>query len=116
MPSTSPKQARLMAACSHGAGYDSCPPAKVAKEFNQADKGGTMLSNKYAKGGDVRPANYAAGGPVLGKDSAFLKTDNEFTEASNAKSSDEDWGKGSGPDKLASRTGSKTETPVKPRK
>ncbi len=28
-----------MGACSHGAGYASCPPMKVAKEFNQADKG-----------------------------------------------------------------------------
>lgn len=43
MPSKSPAQARLMAACSHGANYDSCPPKKVAKEFNQADKGGKML-------------------------------------------------------------------------
>lgn len=38
MPSTSKKQKHLMAACAHGAGYSSCPPAKVAKEFNQADK------------------------------------------------------------------------------
>lgn len=28
-----------MGACSHGAGYVSCPPAKVSREFNQADKG-----------------------------------------------------------------------------
>lgn len=27
-----------MAACSHGAGYASCPPQKVSQEFNQADK------------------------------------------------------------------------------
>ncbi len=39
MPSKTPKQAKFMAACSHGAGYKSCPPAKVSKEFNQADKG-----------------------------------------------------------------------------
>ena len=38
MPSKSPEQARLMAACAHGADYESCPPKKVAKEFNQADK------------------------------------------------------------------------------
>ncbi len=37
MPSSSPKQARFMAACSHGAGYASCPPTKVSQEFNQAD-------------------------------------------------------------------------------
>jgi hypothetical protein len=45
MPSKSPKQARFMAACAHGAGYKSCPPAKVSKEFNQADKGGKMLKS-----------------------------------------------------------------------
>lgn len=39
MPSSTPKQANFMAACAHGAGYSSCPPAKVSKEFNQADKG-----------------------------------------------------------------------------
>lgn len=68
----------------------------------------------YAKGGDVRVANYAEGGPVLGKDSAFLKTPNEFTEAKNAKSTDEDWGK-SGKDSLAKRTGDKCLPAVKPR-
>jgi len=44
MPSKSPKQARFMAACSHGAGYSSCPPAKVSTEFNKADKGSGILS------------------------------------------------------------------------
>lgn len=44
MPSTSAKQARFMAACSHGAGYGSCPPAKVSKEFNAADRGTGILS------------------------------------------------------------------------
>jgi len=38
MPSKSTKQAKLMAACAHGAKYASCPSAKVAREFNQADK------------------------------------------------------------------------------
>lgn len=46
MPSKTKKQAKLMAACSHGAGYSSCPPAKVAKEFNQADKKSGILRNK----------------------------------------------------------------------
>lgn len=41
MPSKSKAQARLMGACAHGAGYDKCPPAKVAKEFNEADRGRT---------------------------------------------------------------------------
>ncbi len=48
MPSKTPKQARFMAACSHGAGYPSCPPSNVSKEFNNADKGGRMLA-KSAK-------------------------------------------------------------------
>ncbi len=39
MPSKTAKQARFMAACAHGAKYKSCPPAKVSKEFNKADKG-----------------------------------------------------------------------------
>lgn len=52
MPSKSPKQARLMAACAHGAGYDSCPPVKVATEFNQADKGSKLLSRAMKKRAD----------------------------------------------------------------
>lgn len=46
MPSKSPAQARLMAACAHGAGYEACPPQNVAKEFNQADKGTGILKRK----------------------------------------------------------------------
>ena len=47
MPSKSKPQARLMAACSHGANYKACPPIKVAKEFNNADKKtGILKSNK----------------------------------------------------------------------
>ena len=46
MPSKSKSQARLMAACSHGADYPSCPPKKVAKEFNQADKGTGILKTE----------------------------------------------------------------------
>lgn len=45
MPSTSNKQARFMAACSHNAGYSSCPPMKISQEFNKADKGTGILSN-----------------------------------------------------------------------
>ena len=44
MPSKSKPQARLMAACAHGATYKKCPPAKVAKEFNRADKGTGILA------------------------------------------------------------------------
>lgn len=46
MPSKTRKQARFMAACAHGAGYPNCPPMKVAKEFNQADKGTGILSKR----------------------------------------------------------------------
>lgn len=46
MPSKSKKQARFMAACAHGANYNSCPPDKVSKEFNQADKGTGILKGK----------------------------------------------------------------------
>lgn len=46
MPSRSLRQAKLMAACAHGAKYDSCPPAKVSKEFNQADKKTGILKGK----------------------------------------------------------------------
>jgi len=46
MPSKSPAQARLMAACAHGADYESCPPKKVAKDFNKADKGTGIMKKK----------------------------------------------------------------------
>lgn len=46
MPSSSPRQARFMADCAHGAGYSSCPPQTVAHEFNQADKGTGILKRK----------------------------------------------------------------------
>lgn len=46
MPSKTPKQARLMAACAHGAKYKQCPPTSVAREFNQADKGTKILRKK----------------------------------------------------------------------
>jgi len=54
MPSTSPAQARFMAACAHGAGYPSCPPQKVSTEFNQADAGSAMLSGAIPKKVPVR--------------------------------------------------------------
>ena len=44
MPSKSAAQARLMAACAHGAKYDKCPPTKVAKNYNRADKGTKRLA------------------------------------------------------------------------
>jgi hypothetical protein len=38
MPSKTAKQKRFMAACAHGADYASCPPKKVSREYNMADK------------------------------------------------------------------------------
>lgn len=49
MPSKTKKQAKLMAACSHGAGYASCPPKKVATEFNKADAKTGILKGKKKK-------------------------------------------------------------------
>jgi hypothetical protein len=49
MPSVSPKQGNLMAACAKGALYKRCPPLKVARDFNRADKGKGIL--KRAAGG-----------------------------------------------------------------
>jgi hypothetical protein len=49
VPSKTKPQAKLMAACSHDAGYKKCPPMKVAKEFNQADKKTGILRGKTSK-------------------------------------------------------------------
>ena len=52
MPSKTPKQARTMAAAAHNKPFAKKAgiPQSVAKEFNQADKGGPML-----KGGKTAP-------------------------------------------------------------
>lgn len=51
MPSKSPKQARLMAAAAHNPSFAKKVgvPAKVAKEFNQADKGTGILRKRRKK-------------------------------------------------------------------
>jgi hypothetical protein len=49
MPSKTRKQARMMAACSHGAGYESCPSKKVAKEYNEADQKSGILKKAMMK-------------------------------------------------------------------
>ena len=38
MPSKTKRQARFMAACSHGMKSEKCPPRKVSSEFNRADQ------------------------------------------------------------------------------
>lgn len=45
MPSTSGKQARFMAMCAHSPqhAYGKCPSHAVASEFNEADKGTSIL-------------------------------------------------------------------------
>lgn len=52
MPSKSPKQARLMAAAAHDPKFAKRVgvPVSVAREFNQADKGGAMLSKRRPRG------------------------------------------------------------------
>jgi hypothetical protein len=78
MPSTTPKEARLMAAVAHGWHMPGGggPSVKVAKEFNNADRGSTMLS----KGMKPVDAGYASGGPVLGRKREFLKEKVEFRD------------------------------------
>jgi len=51
MPSTSPAQARMMAAAAHNPAFAKKVgvPVKVAKEFNQHDKGSAMLSAALRK-------------------------------------------------------------------
>lgn len=68
MPSNTEPQARFFAACAHGAGYASCPPAKVSRDFNQADKGSALLSSamkhKHAAGGSISPLASLVGNPM----------------------------------------------------
>lgn len=89
MPSTTPKQARLMAAVAHGwhKPGGGGPPVSVAKDFNKADKGTPMLS----KGMKPANASYAAGGPVLGRVREFTKEEVEFRDPDEGDASaDED--------------------------
>jgi len=58
MPSKSQSQARLMAAAAHTPGGYGGVPQKVGREFNQADKGGKLLSNAEKH----RPARKAVKG------------------------------------------------------
>lgn len=49
MPSKSRKQAKFMAACSHGANYSSCPPQNISEEFNKADQAIGLLKAQRRK-------------------------------------------------------------------
>ena len=69
--STSPSQARLMAAAPHTKGGYGGVPQKVGKEFNQADKGGKLLSkamHKPDKAGRGRSSWNFWATPYSGKD------------------------------------------------
>lgn len=60
MPSSTPKQARTMAAAAHNPGFASKMgiPPKVAKEFNQADaKTGILRKKRKKQTGGVAPAS-----------------------------------------------------------
>lgn len=48
MPSVSPSQARLMAAAAHTKGGFGGVSQSVGRDFNQADKGGSMLKQAMA--------------------------------------------------------------------
>jgi hypothetical protein len=49
MPSKSESQARLMAAAAHTQGGFGGVPQSVGEDFNQADKGGKLLSHAMLK-------------------------------------------------------------------
>lgn len=82
-----------MAACSHGATYDKCPPAKVAHDFNQADKGTGIMSNKGYQG---KVESFAAGGAVLGRTKDFMKTPDRFRDSQFKKATEDNFGKAGG--------------------
>jgi hypothetical protein len=65
VPSVSPAQKRLMGAAAHNPAFAKKVgvPVKVAKEFNEADKG-----RKFEKGGDMKESK-----KMVGKELAFMK-------------------------------------------
>ena len=65
MPSTSPAQARLMAAAAHTPGGFGGVPQKVGKEFNEADTGTKMLS-QAAKDEAKKRKRYGGKGAASG--------------------------------------------------
>jgi hypothetical protein len=64
MPSKSKKQARTMAAAAHNPAFAKKVgiPSKVAKDFNQADKGSPLLSKAMVEN-TARKASRAPRGP-----------------------------------------------------
>jgi hypothetical protein len=84
--STSEKQARFMAACAHGADYDSCPPDKVSKEFNKADKGTKQLSNamKESHVSDGQMSNPGVAREILAMENDMVDIGFEESNGENA--------------------------------
>ena len=132
MPSTSPAQAKLMAAVAHGwhKPGGGGPPVSVAKEFNKADTGKSFFQggSTMSKSSGLHDASYAQGGSVLPRSRDFKKEPNEdFLKTKDRFRNDggpnrdptpeptEDvWGKGSS--KANPTSAQKVETPVKPRR
>ena len=89
--------------------------AGAVHEWDQASKGRNLPM--YSKGEGAKDAAYAKGGPVLGKESAFLKTPDRFTGEKNGplknNKTDENWEKGSS--KANPTPKDKSLKPVKPR-
>lgn len=102
MPSTSPAQKRLMAAVAHGwhKPGGGGPSVAVAKDFNRAD----AAMNKGYQGSTAR---FAKGGAVIGANSQFLKTPDQFREGKGVEQDYSSKGGRKGKDKSLS--------PVKPR-
>lgn len=113
MSSETPKQAKLMAAVAHGwhKPGGGGPSVKVAKEFNQADKGSTMLS----KGMKPVNASYAEGGPVLGRVREFLKEPDEFRNDKTGAGDMEDQEYEKGKSKPAPKNTPKVLKAIKPK-
>lgn len=118
MPSKSPAQARMMAAVAHNPSFARKVgiPQSVGQEFNKAD----AAMNKGYSGSTQK---FAQGGPVLGKESSFMKTTDEFRDPDEGDAgADEDnkygkdgAGKGSGFIKPPAAKG-KSLSAVKPKK
>ena len=125
MPSTSPAQARLMAAVAHGwkKPGGGGPPVSVAKEFNKADTGKKSFfagGSTMSKSSGLHDASYAAGGSVLGRTRDFMKTPDRFRNDGGPdrdptpEPTEDNWGKGSS--KANPKGRDKSETPIKPRR
>lgn len=67
------------------------------------------------KSNGAKQASYANGGPVLGKESAFLKTPDRFRDSQFKKGTEDNFGKGSGRDYQAPAEKGKSLPAIKPR-